>query len=116
MMAELPSGKPDPATHGPPHGFVHVVLDTEPGYVDTWVEKNVDTNAFAKKAKRDNRKSFANEQTVESGASLIPILVSAVVDILTIGAISPHRPAIRRHLSDRALDAAISKLQSIRRD
>jgi hypothetical protein len=81
-------------------GFIDVVLDTE-------VE-------LARKP--DPRNPTSNEQSIESSASLIPILVSAVVDILTIGAIAPHRPAIRRHLSDRALDAAISKLQSIRRE
>ncbi len=89
--------------------------DDEPGFVDTWVESNLDLDAIQKSIKSKTNAN-ANEKSFEDGASVIPALVSAVVDILTVGAIHPHRSAIRRHLSDRALDAAISKLQSIRRD
>ncbi len=86
-----------------------------PGFVEV-VFPDLDPMPEVPMLKTIAGKSNANEKSFEDGASVIPALVSAVVDILTVGAIHPHRSAIRRHLSDRALDAAISKLQSIRRD
>ena len=87
------------------------------GFVETFTDAETGEDVPIVFGKKPNPvKSNANEKSFESGESVIPALVSAVVDILTVGAIHPHRSAIRRHLSDRALDAAIAKLQSIRRD
>lgn len=86
-------------------GFVEIFTDATTG----------EDICVPRPAKGDPRKPTSNEQTFEPQESLVPVLVSAVTDILTVGAIAPHRSAIRRHLSDRALDAAIAKLQSIRR-
>ncbi len=58
---------------------------------------------------------YANDASVERAEEVVPTITRAVIDILTIGAIAPHRSAIKRHLSDRAISRAIAKLESIRK-
>lgn len=87
-------------------------MGDDSGFVDVVIDNGVACRAPERKSRKHDHS--ANHSLAKPADQVVPPIVKGIIALLVPHNISQYRGLVRAHVSDEALDAAISRLRAIR--